>query len=73
MSKLDILQANETTLLEGLIEQQGVFPVNELNDLSRLWPADDDPDELLEYLLNERRERRLPTRPKNPRDEHNTP
>ena len=32
-------------LLQQLIEQQGVKPINDLNELSALWPADDEPDE----------------------------
>ncbi len=56
--KQDIAQEESTTLLSQLIEQQHVSPINDLDELSRLWPADDDPDILLEYLLNERLERR---------------
>ena len=41
-------------LLQQLIDQQGVKPINDLNELSALWPADDEPDELLVFLLSER-------------------
>jgi len=42
-----------------LAEQQGVKPVDDLDELSGLWPdADDDPDELLDDILNERAQRR---------------
>lgn len=58
MIKQEITQDEEVALLSQLIEQQQVSPVNDLDELSRLWPADDDPDLLLEYVLNERTERR---------------
>src|SRR5262249_1708752 len=44
--------------LEALAEEQGARPVTDLDELSDLWPADDDPDALLNYILTERRERR---------------
>lgn len=43
---------------EELIEIQGVSPVSNLDELSALWPADDDPDELLDFILDERKKRR---------------
>lgn len=43
---------------EELIEIQGVAPVSNLDELSALWPADDDPDELLNFILDERDKRR---------------
>ncbi|MDQ3258399.1 MAG: hypothetical protein M3R15_31690 [Acidobacteriota bacterium] len=58
MIKQDITQDEEVALLSQLIDQQHVSPVNDLDELSRLWPADDDPDLLLEYVLNERTEQR---------------
>lgn len=58
MMKQDIAQDEEAALLNQLIEQQQVSPINDLDELSRLWPADDDPDLLLAYVLNERLERR---------------
>jgi len=33
------------------------YPISNLDELSDLWPADDDPDRLLRHLLNERAER----------------
>lgn len=52
-----------TRSLEELAAQQGVVAVDDVDALAALWPADDDPDELLHYLLQERRERRkLPER-----------
>ena len=41
-------------ILQQLIDQQGVKPISDLNELSALWPADDDPDELLAFLGKER-------------------
>ncbi len=58
MSKQNIIENEETVLLNDLIEQQHVSPINNLDEISSLWPADDDPDLLLEYVLNERSERR---------------
>jgi hypothetical protein len=58
MIKQDIAQDEEAALLNQLIEQQQVSPIDDLDEVSRLWPADDDPDLLLEYVLNERTERR---------------
>ena len=44
--------------LAELAKAQGIAPVDELESLVALWPSDDDPDELLEYLLAERAARR---------------
>lgn len=44
--------------LEELAEQQGVSAASDLDEISALWPADDDPDELLHHILLERKERR---------------
>jgi hypothetical protein len=44
--------------LEELAEQQGVSAIEDLDQISALWPADDDPDQLLDYILAERAERR---------------
>ncbi|HJQ70830.1 MAG TPA: hypothetical protein VKA70_17785 [Blastocatellia bacterium] len=65
MSKQDIIENEETALLNDLIRQQQVSPINNLDEISSLWPADDDPDLLLEYLLNERIERRQLDRKEN--------
>lgn len=62
MSKQDIEQnmidENAADDLDGLIRQQGVAPVSNLDELSDLWPANDDPDDLMRYVLEERAERR---------------
>jgi len=63
MSKQDLepkdamIEGAQLTLCE-LIKQQGVSPVNDLDELSDLWPADDDPDLLLRHVLEDRFERR---------------
>jgi hypothetical protein len=44
--------------LEELAERQGVSAVSDLDEISALWPADDDPDQLLHHILRERTERR---------------
>ena len=43
--------------LDELAERQGVSVVSDLDEISALWPVDDDPDELLEYVLHERQAR----------------
>ena len=48
----------ESPSLEELAEQQGVTPVEDLQEVAKLWPVDDDPDELLHFILHERRARR---------------
>jgi hypothetical protein len=53
MAKQDIVQNREEALLDELIQEQHVSAVHDLDEISVLWPADDDPDELLEYVLNE--------------------
>jgi hypothetical protein len=62
MSKLEIdLLRNETrdseNVLSRLIAEQGVAPVDDLDELSALWPADDDPDALMNFVLSERQTR----------------
>ena len=44
--------------LDELAEQQGVSPVSDLDEISALWPVDDNPDDLLHHTLHERRARR---------------
>ena len=44
--------------LEQLAELQGVEPVTDLDSIGALWPADDDPDRMLAYILDERSSRR---------------
>lgn len=56
--KQDVAQGEASALLDLLIAQQRVSPIDDLDELSRLWPADDDPDVLLEHVLGERAERR---------------
>ena len=48
----------KTVSLEELVEQQGVSPADDLDEIADLWPADDDPDHLLQSILAERAERR---------------
>jgi hypothetical protein len=45
--------------LDELAYQQGVLPAYNLDSISALWPVDDDPDELLKYILTERSNRRM--------------
>ena len=47
-----------TLSLDDLAAQQGVAAVSDLDELSALWPVDDDPDELLRHILQERAARR---------------
>lgn len=51
-------QIQRSTPLDQLARQQSVSPVEDLDELAALWPADDDPDELLQWLLAERAARR---------------
>ncbi len=44
--------------LQELAELQAVSPVDDLDELAALWPGDDDPDNLLQYILAERAKRR---------------
>lgn len=44
--------------LTELAKRQGVSPATDLDAISSLWPAEDDPEELLRYILNERSARR---------------
>jgi hypothetical protein len=43
--------------LDQLIAEQGVTPIDNLDQLAALWPADDDPDALMNYVLSERQAR----------------
>jgi len=52
----------ESLSLEELAEQQGVTPVEDLQEVAQFWPVDDDPDELLRFILEERRARRQVSR-----------
>lgn len=54
----DVIAEDAATALDELIRQQGVAPVSNLDEVSDLWPADDDPDHLMQYVLQERADRR---------------
>jgi hypothetical protein len=63
MNKQDIEQTTDQSedhklALARLIDQQRVAPIDDLDALSDLWPADDDPDQLMQYILDERMQRR---------------
>lgn len=62
MSKVDVPQNEEVVekakyTLGLLIAEQGVAPIDDLDELAALWPADDDPDALMNYVLSERQAR----------------
>ena len=44
----------DTISLEELAAQQGVAPAHDLDAIADLWPADDDPDALLRFILEQR-------------------
>jgi hypothetical protein len=48
----------QSVSLDELAKQQGVSAASDLDEISALWPADDDPVELLNHLLLDRSERR---------------
>jgi hypothetical protein len=48
----------ESVPLEELAEQQRVSAVDDLDEIADLWPADDNPVNLLLYTLVEHAERR---------------
>jgi hypothetical protein len=48
----------QSVSLEELAEEQGAGAVSDLDSIAALWPADDDPDALFDFILHERRERR---------------
>ena len=59
MSKVDAPQKDEVAekaayTLGRLIAEQGVTPIDDLDQLAALWPADDDPDALMNFVLSER-------------------
>lgn len=43
--------------LDRLIAEQGVTPIDDLDEIAALWPADDDPDALMTFVLSERQAR----------------
>ena len=62
MSKVDTPEKNELAqkaedTLSRFIAEQGVTPIDDLNQLAALWPTDDDPDALMNFVLSERRAR----------------
>ena len=61
MSELETDLRNETSdsesVLSRLIAEQRVTPINNLRELAALWPADDDPDALMNFVLSERQTR----------------
>ncbi len=62
MSKSDTDSTNKATekpedVLSRLIAEQGVTPIDDLDQLAALWPADDDPDALMNFVLSERQAR----------------
>ena len=48
----------QSVSLEELAEEQGVSPVSAPEEIFALWPADDDPDDIMNYVLHERGARR---------------
>jgi hypothetical protein len=48
----------QSVSLEDLAEEQGVGMVSDIDSIAALWPADDNPDDLLEFVLHERGDRR---------------
>jgi len=44
--------------LESIAKAQGVRPVTDLDELSLLWPEQNDPDQLLAFIKREREARR---------------
>jgi hypothetical protein len=49
-------QKAEDTLVR-LIADQRIMPIDDLDALAALWPADDDPDALMNFVLSDRRTR----------------
>lgn len=48
----------QSASLEELAEEQGILTVADIDEIGEYWPADDDPDDLLAFVLHERGERR---------------
>ena len=44
--------------LQQLAREQGVKRIDDLDELGALWPAEDDPQKFLEFILSERAARR---------------
>jgi hypothetical protein len=43
----------ESPSIEDLAREQGVLPITDVDAVGDLWPRDDDPDELLAFILDE--------------------
>jgi hypothetical protein len=50
--------AKRTTSIEELARRQGVGPATDLDEIASLWPADHEPGAFLDFIVNERRDRR---------------
>ena len=48
----------QSVSLEDLAEEQERDVVSDIDSIAALWPADDNPEALLDFILHERRERR---------------
>jgi hypothetical protein len=48
----------ESVPLEEIAAQQGVSAVDDLDEISALWPNEDDPDEVFQHVFAERAGRR---------------
>ncbi|HEY6232565.1 MAG TPA: hypothetical protein VIW64_14980 [Pyrinomonadaceae bacterium] len=61
MKELEANKKDEVaeSAIEQLIVAQDVRPITDLDQLAALWPADDDPDALMNYVLSERQARIL--------------
>jgi hypothetical protein len=46
----------QSVSLEELAAEQGGGEVSDIDSIAALWPADDNPDDLIEYVLRKRRE-----------------
>ena len=59
MKELESPEKNEVakSAIDQLIAEQGVRPIDDLDQLAALWPADDDPYALMDYVLAERQSR----------------
>jgi hypothetical protein len=62
MSRVDTPEKDEVAqkaeyTLGRLIAEQGITPIDDLDELASLWPADDDPEALMNYVLSERQAR----------------
>ena len=62
MNRVEKTPSDETPekaedVLSRLIAEQGVKPIDDLDELAALWPADDDPDAVMNFVLAERHTR----------------